>query len=289
MYIKRDDMLHAQVSGNKWRKLLPNIEVALKNGYKGIVSMAGPYSNHLYALAAACNEEQLPCAVYVRGEAPKNMGYTLSYALSKKVECLWCPRDKYRSMRSTNMGYGVDSRFDTYYRVPEGGSNTLGIQGVASLISEMPFEPDYWITALGTGGTAAGLLLSSKAQVVAISVLNAHEAPKLWVQEYLKAENRQAIDRLTLKADCAAGGYAKINQPVVQFMNQIFHTHQILLDPVYTAKALLECFKMIGSGEFPLGSKLVFLHTGGLQGVLGMKDSLLRHGLDPLFFDAILH
>jgi 1-aminocyclopropane-1-carboxylate deaminase/D-cysteine desulfhydrase-like pyridoxal-dependent ACC family enzyme len=286
LYVKRDDLLHPQVSGNKWRKLQPNIAYALQNGYKGILSMAGAYSNHLYALAAACEGSGLSCAVYIRGEAPKKPGFTLSYAQSKGVDCIWTTRETYRKYRINGLAEALDhQKLAKYYFVPEGGSNSLGITGIAQLVQEVPFEPDYWVCALGTGGTAAGLLKGSGAKVLAVSALNAGEAPIQWVKEYVGSLD--VAKRLILRTEYSVSGYASINETLVDFMNKMYHEHGLLLDPIYTAKALYGCFEMIKNNYWSAGAKLVFVHTGGLQGVWGLEKKLIQNGLDSSFFEHI--
>lgn len=281
LLVKRDDLLHPLVSGNKWRKLKYNLEMYSKDHYEGILSFGGAYSNHLYALSSACHLHKIPCTFYIRGEQPQKAGFTLQAAQEFGTNILWLNREEYRNRKnSTDF---LQSEFAHYYFIPEGGSNPLGVFGLADLVAEVLNPVDYWVTALGTGGTLAGLAraIPPESKALGISCLKGNGAEAGWVKELMGAAYR---NNYTVLNGYEHGGYAKVSAALVDFMNQIYRTHTLKLDPVYTAKTLLAVYHLMSEGYFEKNSTILFIHTGGLQGLKGMEKKLKQMGLEEFYF-----
>lgn len=282
LLVKRDDLLHPLVSGNKWRKLKYNLEMYSKGQYEGILSFGGAYSNHLYALSAACHLFKIPCTFYIRGEQPQKAGFTLQAAHDFGTKILWLSREEYHYRKnSTDF---LQGEFAQYYIIPEGGSNPLGVLGLADLVAEVPHTVDYWVTALGTGGTLAGLAraIPHDSKALGISCLKGNGAEEGWVKELMGDAYR---NNYTVLNGYEHGGYAKVTAALVDFMNQIYRTHTLKLDPVYTAKTLFAVYHLMSEGYFEKNSTILFIHTGGLQGLKGIEEKLRRMGLEDCYFE----
>ncbi|ACT93794.1 Pyridoxal-5'-phosphate-dependent protein beta subunit [Dyadobacter fermentans DSM 18053] len=270
LYVKRDDLIHPAVSGNKWRKLKYNLLDAQARGERAVLTFGGAYSNHLYATAAAGRALGLATIGIVRGlelEAKENP--TLRFCREQGMELHFVSRAEYRQKDSVDYLAQLSERFGAPYIVPEGGTTRLALQGVAEMVSEIKEQlgamPDFIATAAGTGGTAAGIL-SAGADVLAFSALKGGD--------FLADDIRQQLDgytqsgTLSLLTDYHFGGYAKWNEELLDFMHDFAAEFDVRLEQVYTAKMFYGLFDLIKSGCFQRGTTIVAVHTGGLQGAL---------------------
>lgn len=266
LLVKRDDELHPEVSGNKWRKLKYNIDAARQLGYEALLTFGGAYSNHLAAVAAAGCMLGWKTLGFVRGEPAEPLNPTLSFALSCGMDIRYVDRTTYREMRK---GQEIQAWAKDYYILPEGGSNDLALKGVAEIAAELDFQPDFCCVAAGTGATAAGLItgFSSLTQVLAFPVLKG-DFMKGDIQDFLGQEhpNWQVMDGYHF------GGYARFDQALIDFINHTKSTFGIPLDPVYTGKLFFGVADLIKKGFFPEGSTVLLIHTGGLQGIAGFNQ-----------------
>ena len=269
LWLKRDDLIHPVVSGNKWRKLKYLLLDAKQKGQRHIISMGGPYSNHLHALAYVGNALGLKTTGVVRG-IHQQRSATLVDMETWGMTLEFVDREAFRRLREYREWN--DQPADQYhgYWVPEGGYNPLALQGVAELVGELDQVWDVIAAPCGTGTTLAGLItaMPEGTRALGFSALKA--------KNYLDDEVAQLLRQASLEKGSAAswsinhdyhfGGFAKRKPELDEFMVEFEQKHQILLDPVYTGKMLYGLWTMIKKGEFPRGSRIVALHTGGLQG-----------------------
>jgi 1-aminocyclopropane-1-carboxylate deaminase len=268
LFIKRDDLIHSEVSGNKWRKLKYNIEELRRLGFEKLLTFGGAYSNHIAATAAAANYFGIPSVGVIRGEElHEKSNPTLSKAHSYGMEFQFVSRQQYRKLREAD----TCVVYPDHYVIPEGGANTLGIKGVAAIISEIDRSFDTIITAVGTGTTLAGLVkgLNGQGRALGISVLKG-DFLHAEVTELLRTEEVD-YSNFEISETYHFGGYGKTTAALIDLVNMIFDDLGIKLDPIYTGKAFFGVWDMIERGKFD-DQTLIFLHTGGLQGIAGYNQ-----------------
>ncbi len=272
--VKRDDLLHPKIMGNKWRKLKYNLLEAKKQGFKSLLTFGGAYSNHIAATAAAANEYGFESVGIIRGdELNENSNPTLREAANEGMHFRFVSRSDYRLMKD-DWAF-AKSEFPEAYILPEGGTNGLAIKGAAEVISEIEVGFDYILCPIGTGGTMAGLLsaLPKDKQLIGVSSLKGsfiHESCKnLFVENFPVENNYKILDNYHF------GGYGKVSESLLNFINDFKKTHRIALDPIYTSKMFFAFQDLMQKGFFPKQSRIILLHTGGLQGIAGFND---KHG-----------
>lgn len=278
--IKREDLLHPSVSGNKFRKLKYNISEALKRKNDTLVTFGGAYSNHIAATAAAGKISNLKTVGIIRGEELKDNykgNPTLKFAQHCGMTFEFVSREKYRLKETEAYLAEISAKYPNAYLLPEGGTNALAIKGCTEILTESDADFDYICTAVGTGGTLAGLVSASKKhqKVVGYSALKG-TFQTLEVQKYTSNSNYEIKDTYCF------GGYAKIDLELVRFINKFKEETGILLDPVYTAKMMFGIIEDIQNGYFLKNSRILAIHTGGLQGVTGMNQQLKKKNLPQI-------
>ena len=269
LYVKRDDLLHPQVSGNKWRKLKYNFLETQRLGFQTILTFGGAYSNHIAATAAAGKATGIETIGIIRGhELTPQSNQTLALAQANGMKLIFVTREQYQDKDALTQIYGQNC-----YLMPEGGSNALAAKGVAEVVSEINIQlghaPAYLATALGTGGTFAGLCKGAKqldTQVLGFAALKNGQYLLPQIQEW--AETPPEINLAdAIFWDACGQGYGKTTPDLQRFVRDFEQQTGILLDPVYTAKMFFKLYQLIESGAyFPANSTIVALHTGGLQG-----------------------
>ena len=270
---KRDDLIHQHVSGNKWRKLAPQLKAAIEEGKNTILTYGGAFSNHIYATAAACNLIGLKSIGIIRGRYFDLDNPTLAFAQSKSMQLICRDKGKYALEKKTP----IHSHYPEAYVIPEGGNNSLGREGVKALadelIQEFPKEKIKLFVSIGTGCTYAGLVqnLSSNFEVFGINVLK-----NKGIEEEVKEWISSPKVRHKIIHDYHFGGYAKTNERLIDSANSFIKDYKIPLDPIYTSKMCYAIFDLIDQGLIEKGSKIVAVHTGGIQGVKGYNN-LRKH------------
>lgn len=273
LWIKRDDLLHPTISGNKWRKLKYILRQALSEQSAGILSFGGAFSNHLHALAAAGHQLALPTVGIVRGESSSRDNPTLSDARRWGMTLEFVDRRQYRRRQDGDWLAELAQRYPGYLIVPEGGSCAQALPGVAELWQELwqqlP-DVDEVILPVASGGTLAGLLSARPAhcRIRGYAVLKGAS----WLADEICRLYPPAAqdDGWQLALDHHGGGYAKCSASDQVEIEQLASQLAVPLEPVYSGKALLGVFRDIAAGAYPAGSRLVFIHTGGLQGARSM-------------------
>jgi len=273
--IKRDDLIHPVISGNKWRKLKYNVLAAKKADKEGIVSFGGGYSNHIHALAYACSLESLKSVGIIRGEPHYANNTTLSEATSFGMQLNFVSRQAYRERANREYIEQLQNRYLNYLIVPEGGSNQLALKGVSEVVSELKQQTswDYLLTPVGSGGTIAGLLSAEykQHQIIGISALKQKGYLEEEVYSLLKAANVKA-DNWQVVNQYHCGGYAKFSTEDQQQMLALSRQLNIPLEPIYSGKMILAFFDMLRKRQFAEKSHVILLHTGGLQGLKGLVE-----------------
>ena len=270
--VKRDDLIHPVISGNKWRKLKYNLDYILSNGLDHVITFGGPFSNHIHALAGACQLLRIRCTAIIRGEIDLH-NPTLRFCRHAGMELISVSRSAYRLKEEDP---GIKEILKSYHPaciIPEGGANELAMRGVAEITDELEDTlgdaPDYIVLSAGTGCTAAGLLLSDtlKSKVIVIPALKSNHL----YSEILSMSKHKNKDLLFVNTDYHFGGYAKWNENLVKFITEFESSTAIPLDQVYNGKAMYGLCDLISRKYFEDGARIVYLHTGGLQGKAGME------------------
>ncbi|RFN58751.1 1-aminocyclopropane-1-carboxylate deaminase/D-cysteine desulfhydrase [Marixanthomonas ophiurae] len=280
LYMLREDQIHPFVSGNKFRKLKYNIQQAVKEDHKTLLTFGGAYSNHIAAVASAGKLAGLQTIGVIRGEELSSKisdNATLSYAQKQGMQFQFVTREAYRDKYEASFIETLRSTYGNFYLLPEGGTNALAVKGCEEILSGVEKHVDYICAPVGTGGTVAGLIEASKPQqkTLGFSALKGTFQTSE-IQKYTSKTNFEIID------DYCFGGYAKIDLQLVRFINEFYKKTGIPLDPVYTGKMLFGIVDLLKRGHFKENSRIFAIHTGGLQGITGMNQRLKKKNLPQI-------
>lgn len=275
VWIKRDDLLHPIISGNKWRKLKYNLIHANHGGYQQVVSFGGSYSNHIHALAYAAQQAGLKSVGIIRGEAHHASNYTLGWARHWGMHLHFVNRQQYRLREDPQFLQELQQHYPGSYLIPEGGSNPLALPGMAEVIEQLAsqLEFDTLLVPVGSGGTLAGLVAADKDQhqLQGIAVLKQQGYLADAVNQLLPKQAK-AYRNWQVQENFHRGGYARFTPKDIRRMQVFIGETGIPLEPVYSGKMVLALLDMIAQGQFSAGQRIVLLHTGGLQGLGGMIE-----------------
>lgn len=262
----RLDVIHAEVSGNKWYKLKYNVNHCQKHGVNSILTFGGAYSNHLAATAAMASMSGLKSIGIVKGKyAEVNLTPTLQACINHGMQLVYVTNEEYRDKNETAYLSVLAERFDSPLIIPEGGANALGRVGAEEIASLIPERFTHIIVSVGTGTTLIGIVNACKDDVAVGGF-----AP-MKGGAYLNDEVKQHI-KLSKAGDYRIydewhfGGFGKHNEELILFMNRFYIQHNIPLDMVYTAKMMYGVKAQIDQGVYSPDAKILCIHTGGLQG-----------------------
>ena len=262
LFIKREDRLHPVLSGNKWRKLKYILKHALDLGYDHLISMGGPYSNHLHALAWIGKQLDIKTTGLIRGEAPTNESKTLRDLRDWGMTMHFMTRSEFRHLRQYHSHDSPPAGQFRGYWIAEGGATTLAMQGIAEMMQEINQPFDLMTLACGTGTTLAGIArsLPTKTQAMGFAVLKG--------ASYLDHDVRRLTgsSNWTINHDYHFGGFARGNDTLKAFVHDFEKHTGIPIEPVYTGKMVYGLFDLIKNNTFMPGQKIIVIHTGGLQG-----------------------
>lgn len=272
--IKREDQLHPLVSGNKYRKLKYNIQEALALQKNKVLTFGGAYSNHIVATAAAAQLSGLTSVGVIRGEELASKisdNHTLSLAQSLGMQFDFVTREVYRDKESEAFHSQLHQKWGDFYLIPEGGTNALAIKGCEEILMYQDSQYDYICCSVGTGGTISGLINSSSEhqKIIGFSSLKT-----MYLQDEITKFAKQT--NWNLDTTYHFGGYAKTTDELIAFINEFYKQTRVPLDPVYTGKMMFGIFDKIKKGFFKENSKILAIHTGGLQGIQGMNAVLQK-------------
>ncbi len=277
LFIKREDLSHSFVPGNKFRKLKYNIVAAEDNGFSTLLTFGGAFSNHIAAVAAAGKELNFKTIGIIRGEELESKIFentTLSFAQDCGMQLYFISREAYRQKTETNFINHLKKQFGDIYILPEGGTNALAVQGCEEILKNISEKADYICVPVGTGGTMAGLVKASKENqcIVGFSALKGTFQSEE-IEKYTSKTNFSITD-----AYCF-GGYGKIDADLIRFINKFKRETNIPLDPIYTGKMMFGIVDLLKKGHFKENSRIFAIHTGGLQGIAGMNQKLKKKNL----------
>lgn len=280
LILRREDLIHPVVSGNKFRKLKYNLQQAKKENQSTILTFGGAFSNHIAAVAYAGQISNIKTIGVIRGEelhSKINENPTLSFAQSCGMHFYFISRSDYRNKNQVSFLEKLHQLFGEFYLVPEGGTNEYAVQGCEEILSDEDSKFDYICSAVGTGGTLAGIVRASNhnQKVIGFSALKGTFLTSE-IKKYTLKENFNITDEYCF------GGYAKIDLELIRFINEFKEKTGIPLDPIYTGKMMYGIIDMIKRKKFKKNSCILAIHTGGLQGTLGMNELLKRRNLPQI-------
>ena len=276
LHIKREDLLHPIISGNKFRKLKYNLEEAKKENKKVLLTFGGAFSNHIVAVAGAGKEYGFETIGIIRGEELQDKiseNPSLLQAQQSGMKFVFISRDQYRLKETQDFIEQLKKDYGDFYLLPEGGTNELAIKGCEEILTETDSQFTHICTSIGTGGTITGIINSSayNQNIIGFSSLKGD----FLQNDIAKFANKQ---NWTVNCDYHFGGYGKVRDELIDFINDFYLQHQIPLDPIYTGKMMFGIMDLIEKNYFPPNSKILAVHTGGLQGIAGMNATLEKKG-----------
>lgn len=283
LWIKREDLIHEFVSGNKFRKLKYNISEANRQNKKTLLTFGGAFSNHIVATAVAGKLSGFNTIGIVRGNelATKfdrvlKENKTINEAYKNGMKFDFVSREDYSNKETKEFIAYLKKKHGDFYLIPEGGTNKLAIQGCKEILTSEDEKFDYICVAVGTGGTVSGIINSVKrtTTVLGFSALKGGFLKKEIEKNVINSINWELI------SDDYFGGYAKINTSLVTFMNEFKEQTGVLLDPIYTGKMMFRLLDMIEKNQIKQGAKILAIHTGGIQGIDGINTKLKKKNLD---------
>jgi 1-aminocyclopropane-1-carboxylate deaminase/D-cysteine desulfhydrase-like pyridoxal-dependent ACC family enzyme len=263
LYLKRDDLIHADVPGNKWRKLKYNLQRASDEGHNRLLTFGGAYSNHIRATAAAGYYYGFATIGVIRGEEHLPLNAVLTDAVRFGMHLTYMDRTTYRAKTSPEVEAILREQFGEFYLLPEGGSNALAVRGCAELSSEIREPFDVICCACGTGGTLAGIAVGLQAgrQAVGFPILKGGGFLRQDVARLQRVYGRTTTN-WSIETDYHFGGFARRNAELDHFIDDFRDRHGVELDWVYVAKMLFGVFDLASTGKFARDTTIVALVTG---------------------------
>jgi 1-aminocyclopropane-1-carboxylate deaminase len=276
LYVKREELIHRDISGNKWRKLKYNLEQVSSDNKKGIITFGGAFSNHIHATAAAGYYYGISTVGIIRGEAdPSNP--TLRQAQAWGMRLHYVSRSAYRNKEDAEDVQAILAKYPGYLLLPEGGSNQTATQGTREIVTELNTQKDitHMVVSAGTGATAAGMItaLLPHQHLWVVSALKG-DFLKREINQYLSTPSKQ----WTLLTDYHRGGYARVDNALIDYIHTYHQETGIALDPIYNAKSMMALDDLVAKGQIPTGSTVAYIHTGGLQGIAACNYMASKRG-----------
>lgn len=278
--IKREDLIHPLISGNKYRKLKYNLIAAKEQSFDSLLTFGGAFSNHIAATAYAGKLHGLKTIGVIRGEELLEKwteNQTLKLAHEHGMQFKFVSRNIYKAKDSQELKKQLEAEFGSYYLLPEGGSNTLAIKGCQEILTDHDSQFDVICSSVGTGGTIAGIINASLQHqtVLGFSALKG---------DFLKEDIRNftAKENWNLQSNYHFGGYAKVTEELIHLINEFKLKTQIPLDPIYTGKMLYGILDLVKQDFFKPKTKILAIHTGGLQSISGMNAVLKKKKLPQI-------
>lgn len=278
--IKREDLIHPFVSGNKFRKLKYNLLQAKAENKNTLLTFGGAFSNHIAAVAYAGKEQGFNTIGIIRGDELFDKieeNPTLKFAQENGMKFEFVSREDYRLKSENSFIEKLKTKFGDFYLVPEGGTNELAVKGCEEILTHEDSVFNYVCCAVGTGGTISGLINSSiqNQKILGFPALKGD-----FLQDEIRIFAKK--DNWNLVSDYHFGGYGKVNLELIEFINSFLEETKVPLDPIYTGKMVFGVIDLIGKNYFPDNSKILLIHTGGLQGIEGMNLKLKQKKLPIL-------
>ncbi|MEO9533113.1 MAG: pyridoxal-phosphate dependent enzyme [Crocinitomicaceae bacterium] len=283
LLVKRDDLIHPEISGNKWRKLKLWIEKFHQGKYDALLTFGGAYSNHIAATAAMGALEKIPVIGVIRGdELNQNANPTLQNAAKNGMRLVFSSREEYDLKEEKYFQEELRRRYGNVLIIPEGGFGYYGMLGCTEILSEIKDQVNAIFLPMGTGTTLAGVLFGSETETIyGVSALKGGDFLNKNVEFLLsqagldKEDINEETKRLQVLTDYHFGGYAKHTPELIEFMKDFKSVYKLNLDYIYTAKMMFGLFELIKANHFEKGTTILAIHTGGLQGNSSIEDLIL--------------
>ena len=269
LFIKRLDIIDAIISGNKWFKLKYNLIEAKRQGHDTLLTFGGAYSNHIAAVATLANLYGFKSIGIIRGERHDFLNSTLSHAEKMNMHLHYISRSKYCLKDNKDFLDKIKLEFGEFYLLPEGGTNNLAVKGTSEILDPLDVQ-DYICCPVGSGGTISGIVNSSSSSqnVIGFPAIRDYSKLEIDIKKWVLTDNWTFID------DYSFGGYARFSDELVDFINNFYVNHKIPLDIIYTGKMMFGVVDLIKKDYFASNSSILAIHTGGLQGNIGMRERL---------------
>jgi 1-aminocyclopropane-1-carboxylate deaminase len=285
LYIKREDLVHPIISGNKFRKLKYNLQEAKRLGCKKLLTFGGAFSNHIVAVAGAGAEFGFETIGIIRGEELQDKiqeNPSLLKAQKFGMQFNFVDRNQYRDKMDPIFLALLTVRYGSFYLIPEGGTNELAIRGCEEILTaadKIAFS--HICCAVGTAGTLSGIINASNAdqQIIGFSSLKGSFLSEV-ICNFAQQKNWSVIESYHF------GGYGKVTDELIRFLNAFYDKYQVPLDPIYTGKMMFGILDLIQQNYFPPHSKIVAIHTGGLQGIAGMNQRLQAKNKEIIHYNG---
>lgn len=271
LFVKRDDLIHPHLQGNKWRKLKYNLIQARQQGFTRLLTFGGAWSNHIHATAAAGHYFNFSTIGIIRGEVHSPLNPCLQDARDWGMHLHPVSRQDYRNKTTADFIDQLHQQFGEFYCIPEGGNNAAGIQGCTEIVDELERDYDVVCVDCGTGATMAGLIqaLDDRAQVLGFAVLKNAGFLVDDIERALREQSDKTYGNWRMQLDYHFGGYARTSPALFDFINNFKQQHGIQLEPVYSGKMFYGLMELIRQDYFKPGSDILVIHSGGLQGLRG--------------------
>jgi 1-aminocyclopropane-1-carboxylate deaminase len=276
LWVMREDMVHPDIPGNKWRKLKYNLQEAKEQHKSALLTFGGAYSNHIAAVAAAGKEFNFKTIGIIRGEEHFPLNPTLAFARSQGMVLQYISRENYRYKNEPEFLNKLLEQYESSYIIPEGGTNSLAVRGCVEIVQDIKNDFDYICCAVGTGGTIAGIIagLEGDKKVLGFPALKGGDFLQPEIEQLVQNYSEKRFNNWELITNYHFGGYAKVKPELIEFIKYFQKQFQIPLEPVYTGKMFYGIFDLIQQEYFPAGSRIIAVHTGGLQGNAGVRERL---------------
>lgn len=280
LHIKREDLINSFVSGNKFRKLKYNLLEAKTQNKDTLLTFGGAFSNHIAAVAYAGKDKGFKTIGIIRGDELRGKiseNPTLQFAENCGMQFEFVSREEYRLKGENHFLEKLKMKFGDFYLIPEGGTNELAIKGCEEILTENDADFDFICCAVGTSGTISGIINSvlDHQKVLGFPSLKG---------DFLQDEIRNFVETQNweLITGYHFGGYGKVSEELIAFINQFYAETKIPLDPIYTGKMVFGVIDLISENYFPANSKILLIHTGGIQGIQGMNIKLKKKQLPTI-------
>ena len=274
LHVKREDLADALIGGNKWRKLKYNLQRARAINQSTLLTFGGAWSNHIAATAAAGERFGFETIGIIRGEASTQRNPTLQFARDCGMHLAFIDRATYRNKVSPAFIDELHRRYGDFYLLPEGGSNQLALKGCAEIVPDLDLDFDLVAVACGTGATLAGIVTAIKPEQHAIgfAVLKGADFLNAAICRMLVDAGHRSSTNWHIETNYHFGGYARTSTELFTFIKRFHSDFGIRLDAVYTGKMFFGLFDLISKGAFSRGTRIIAIHTGGLQGNAGFPE-----------------
>lgn len=276
LLIKREDMNDPELSGNKVHKLKYNLLEAKNKNHSTLLTFGGAYSNHIYAVAAAGKRFGFNTIGIIRGEEHLPLNPTLSFAKTCGMNLIYMERETYRRKNTPDIINQLKKQYGDFYLIPEGGTNTLAVKGCTDIVKSIDSDFDLVCSACGTGGTLAGIIagLDKNKTALGFAVLKGASFLINNVKKLLEESESNSSCNWSINLDYHFGGYAKLNSELIRFINTFTEKTGIPIEPIYTGKMFYGIYNLISKRLIDEGITIVAIHTGGLQGLDGLRDKI---------------